>query len=83
MAIDFYNLGLHPITMYQKEVKEDKQKSYKGRIYLTKDNFDSSIHIYSNEAMILTNERAKNLKKKIVVQVSSTALKANTLTISK
>lgn len=62
--IDFWNNNLHPITMYKKE-QEKQIDNYKGRIPLGNLNFDNCTHIYSTEAMKLTGERAKNLKKKI------------------
>ena len=64
--IDFWNYNLNPITMHLKETEKDiRIDSYKGRIPISNDGFDNLIHIYSSDAMKLTGERAKNLKKKI------------------
>lgn len=65
--VDFWNYNLHPVTMYSKENEKVQHKdSYKGRIPINNDGFDSEVHIYSTDAMKLTGERAKNLKKKII-----------------
>jgi len=61
---DFWNQNLHPITMYKKE-QEKQTDSYKGRINLSKYDFNPDLHIYSKDAMKLTGLRAKILKKKI------------------
>lgn len=63
--IDFWNHNLHPITMYRKE-QEKQIDNYKGRIPMGVYDFDPELHIYSSDAMKLTGERAKNLKKKII-----------------
>lgn len=67
--IDFWNYNLNPITMYSnyKGMEQPTQiDSYKGRIPIGNLCFDKDIHIYSTDAMKLTGERAKNLKKKII-----------------
>lgn len=61
---DFWNYNLHPITMYKKE-QEKQTDNYKGRIPLGIYEFNPELHIYSSDAMKITGERAKNLKKKI------------------
>lgn len=64
MCTDFYNTNTHPITGFKKE-QERQLDNYKGREPLPNHKFDESIHIYSKNAMKLTGERAKNLKRKI------------------
>jgi len=68
MAIDFYNHNLHPITLYKKDQDKDRNKpnTYRGRINIGNNNFDTSKYIYSNDAMKLTGLKSNVLKKKII-----------------